>query len=41
VRNAVTTLDKKLEGRRLEVKIRQDKAKYRLLKLQEEMATTE
>ena len=38
VRTAVTTLDKKLEGRRLEVKIRQDKAKYRLLKLQEEMA---
>jgi len=38
LRKAITTLDKKLEFRRVEVKIRQDKAKYRLLKLQEEIA---
>ena len=38
LRAAVTTLDKKLEGRRMEVRTRQEKARFRLLKLQEELA---
>ncbi len=38
LRAAIANLDKKLEGRRLEVKVRQEKARYRLIKLADEMA---
>jgi hypothetical protein len=38
LRNAISTLDKKLEARRLEVKSRQERAHFRLAKLQEELA---
>lgn len=38
VRRQVANLDRKLEARRLEVKVRQEKAKWRLTKLQEEMS---
>ena len=37
VRKHLALLDRKLEGRRLEVRARQEKAKWRLVKLQEEM----
>jgi len=37
VRKHLALLDRKLEGRRLEVRARQEKAKWRLAKLQEEM----
>ncbi len=38
LRQAITTLDKKLEARRHEVKNRQDRARIRIIKMQEELA---